>query len=404
MLFLATLLHDVGKAIGGKDHSRRGAAMARVILTRLGLAQHDVDEACHLILHHLAMYLVAVRRDIEDSATIEEFSRQVHGKEGLRDLYLLTVADLSTTAPTSMTPWKARMLDELFFATDTRLAGRSGSSPALLSRVCDEVKKHWGEREHRDFLDEFLRTMPERYLRSNAPAAIAAHAQVALDAQRGPVSVALVPSRHPDVAELCVVAGGQTTGAGLCVVAGDRPGLLAAITAALVASKLEVHAAEVHSRTLPDGRVQAVDLFWAWDRTDGAEGVSNALPKLANDLRQVITGQIAPRDLLARRKTSRWSERPLPSVTTEVVIDDRASPGHTVIEVLTKDRPGLLFTLAQALYELGLTITVAKINTEGSRVADVFYVTETDGRKLDPGARTQEVRERLFNALRPTAS
>ena len=404
MVFLATLLHDVGKAIGGRDHSRRGAEMAEVILARLGLSQEDIDEASHLILHHLAMYLVAVRRDIEDVATIEEFARQVHGREGLRDLYLLTVADLSTTAPTSMTPWKARMLDELFFASDSWFADRSAYAPLLRSRVREQVQKHWDSDDNREFLDEFLNTMPERYLRSNAPAAIAAHARVALRAHGGPVSVALVPSRHPDVAELCVVSGGQVNGAGLCVVAGDRPGLLAAIAAALVASKLEVHAAEVHSRTLPDGSVQAVDLFWAWDRRDGAEGVSNALPKLERDLQKVVSGEVTPLDLVARRNSSRWSERPLPSVSTEVVIDDRASPGHTVIEVLTKDRAGLLFTLAQVLYELGLTITVAKINTEGSRVADVFYVTETDGRKLDPGARTQEVRERLFNALRPAAS
>ena len=41
---------------------------------------------------------------------------------------------------------------------------------------------------------------------------------------------------------------------------------------------------------------------------------------------------------------------------------------------------------------LGLSIAVAKINTEGNRVADVFYVTEVDGKKLDGEGRTSEVR------------
>ncbi len=59
VLFLATLLHDVGKAIGGKDHSRRGPDMARAILGRLGLPPEDVEEGCHLILQHLLMYHVA---------------------------------------------------------------------------------------------------------------------------------------------------------------------------------------------------------------------------------------------------------------------------------------------------------------------------------------------------------
>src|SRR5262249_804038 len=62
MLFFATLLHDVGKAIGGTEHSIRGADMAHPILTRLGFSRDDVEEACHLIRKHLVMYHVATRR------------------------------------------------------------------------------------------------------------------------------------------------------------------------------------------------------------------------------------------------------------------------------------------------------------------------------------------------------
>jgi UTP:GlnB (protein PII) uridylyltransferase len=142
----------------------------------------------------------------------------------------------------------------------------------------------------------------------------------------------------------------------------------------------------------------AVDLFWVRS-PDGAEGARDALPKLQRDLEQVITGRIAPKELLKRKTVSRWSERPQPMVPTEVVIDHDASAEHSVIEVLTKDRPGLLFMLAQELHELGVSIGVAKISTEGSRVSDVFYVTEFDGRKLEAGARTRTVRESLLKLL-----
>src|SRR5262249_50142057 len=113
-----------------------------------------------------------------------------------------------------------------------------------------------------------------------------------------------------------------------------------------------------------------------------------------------ITGAVAPRDLAKRPSSSPWSERPAPSVATHVSVDNRVSSRHTVIEVVTKDRPGLLFALAQAFHTLGLTIAVAKIDTDGNRVAAVFYATETDGSKLEPGARTTEVREGLLAALR----
>jgi [protein-PII] uridylyltransferase len=246
--------------------------------------------------------------------------------------------------------------------------------------------------------------MPERYLLSNAPAAIAAHAELARLHDGKRVSVALIPSsRHHEVA------------AEICVIATDRPGLLAAITSAIAASRLEVHAAQIHSRLLSglspapsppppasEGDpqpLQAVDLFWVRDRGEGIEGVARALPKLERDLNAVLLGEVDPRELASKRAQSASRGRATPPVRTQVSVDDRASPRHTVIEVLTRDRPGLLFTIADALYRLGLTIVVAKINTEGTRVADVFYVSEASGEKIAPGKRSLAVQEHLLAVL-----
>jgi [protein-PII] uridylyltransferase len=325
----------------------------------------------------------------------------VHGREGLRELYLLTVADLSTTSPTSMTKWKARMLDELFIAADRVLSGTDTSDAERLSRVRTEVRASASAELDAAFLDEYVNTMPERYLLSNTPKEIAAHAEVALRARRSPVTAALVPSRHPDVAELCVVVGDKSPEPGLFVVTKDRPGLLAAITAAIAANGFEVHAAEIHSRALPGGGVQAVDLFFIRGQLAGGRGVEQALPKLENDLRRVLGGEVTPRELAKRQSSSRWSERPSPTVTTEVVIDNRASSRYTVIEVLTKDRPGVLFALAEALHQLGSSIAIAKINTEGTKVVDVFYVTTEEGTKLDVEA-AEKTRQGLLTALTPS--
>jgi len=406
VLFFATLLHDVGKAIGGTDHSQRGADMARPILARLGFGPEDIDEACHLIRKHLLMYHVATRRDIDDPAAVAEFAREVHGREGLRDLYLLTVADLSTTSPTSMTSWKARMLDELYLATDAALAAHEGdgdrrqqpgavdSADARWARAVADVARASDampddasatRADRRAFLETYLASMPERYVLANAPAAIAAHAELARRYQGETVAVDLVPSRHPEAAEVCVVAT-------------DRPGLLAAITAALAASRLEVHGAQIHSRAVASG-VQAVDLFWVRDRGEGLEGVARALPKLARDIRAALSGDAQAAELAKNRGGGALRERSSPRVKLEVSIDDRASPDHTVIEILARDRPGLLFALSDALYRLGLSIAVAKINTEGTRVADVFYVSDADGGKVATGKRTSEVRRTLVEVL-----
>ncbi|MFO0680128.1 MAG: [protein-PII] uridylyltransferase [Polyangiaceae bacterium] len=395
-LFLATLLHDVGKgypdASGSrKNHSQSGAELCERILPRLGLGADDVRSVRALVQQHLAMYHVATRRDLDDPATIEEFSRLVEDREGLRNLYLLTVADISTTSPTAMTTWKARMLDELYFATDAHLAGKSeeGRRDERIARLLGATRAAW--QGPPEFLEAFVASMPDRYLLANAPEAIVAHAGAALDRGDAKVHVALAPSRHAEVTELCVVAE-------------DTPGLLARIAAALTANRLEVLGAEVYSRTgaTKDGvrREEAVDLFWVRDRIDAERGVAGNMPRLSKDLSDVCEKRVDPAELLRARVGggSQWRERPSPPVPTEVVIDDRASPRHTVVEVFAKDRPGLLHRLATALHELGLSIVLSKINTEGAKVADVFYVHELDGSKVAPGDRHKTIRETLLRA------
>ncbi len=404
-LFLATLLHDVGKgypdATGSrKNHSASGAELCDVILPRLGLVPEDVTEARELVRQHLGMYHAATRRDIDDPATIEEFARLVRGREGLRDLYLLTVADITTTSPTAMTTWKARMLDELYFATDGYLAGKTdhGADEERLARIWEAAAAMWGGASATaaelaaspQFFHEFVGSMPERYLLANGAESIVAHARVALARGAAPVHAAIVPSRHPEFAELCVVAA-------------DRPGLLARIAAALTAGRLEVLGAQVYSRPIDaeHGNLEAVDVFWVRDRVDGAAGVERAMPRLLRDLADVCSGAVEPEALLRERtgSTSPWRERPSPAVSTEIAIDDRASPRHTVVEVFAKDRPGLLYTLAHAFHELGLSIALSKINTEGTKVADVFYVNELDGAKVKPSERFKAIREALTLAV-----
>ncbi|MBI4955493.1 MAG: HD domain-containing protein [Myxococcales bacterium] len=424
VLFFATLLHDVGKAIGGRDHSERGAEMVRGILPRLGFAPDDVEDVAWLVHHHLRMYHVATRRDLDDRSTVAELVADIGSREALRELYLLTVADLSTTSPTSMTSWKARMLDELWLAADQALSERSAAAaeaaphagsgadagapdparvPAVTALAAQQATRL--ERAHaavleasaalappgeadarRAFVVPYLESMPERYLLRHAPESVAAHAELARRSLADPFGLTRVASRQLAAAELCVVAP-------------DRPGLLAAITAAFSGSRLEVHAAEVHSRrTAPSGSagapaVQAVDLFWVRHAVEGVAGVDRGLAKVRADLGAVLSGSATTRAVA--RLSRPGLRRPARDVATQVVVDHRASPEHSVIEVVARDRPGLLFTLANALHQAGLSIAVAKINTEGARVIDVFYVTSADGGKLAPGEPSERVRQLL---------
>ncbi len=392
VLFFAALLHDVGKAIGRRDHSERGAEVARIILARLGFGEEDTAAVCRLILHHLTMYLTATRRDLDDPATAEELAEVVGDREGLRNLYLLTVADLSTTSPTSMTSWKARMLDELFVLTMRHF--REGHRP---ERAAEERQREVLDAVHdpdeRREVEAFLHAMPSRYALGNPPADVLAHAAV--------LRRHLAEGRHATVA--CIEHRAEDPGGveQLCVVAEDRHGLLANIAAVLTASRLLVHAAQIYSGVVDRSEGPqhvAVDLFWVEHVGGGA--VAPRLPRIESDLEDVLAGRRAASALASPAARPRRREREGPRVATKVIVDNRASPRHSVVEVFTRDRPGLLYQLARVIAERGLSIALAKISTEGSRVVDVFYVADDTGNKLD-GDRAEALRSALEEALGP---
>jgi [protein-PII] uridylyltransferase len=84
---------------------------------------------------------------------------------------------------------------------------------------------------------------------------------------------------------------------------------------------------------------------------------------------------------------------------TRVEFDNFVSDTHTVIDVRTQDRPGLLYLIASTLSSLGLDLSLAKIATEADQVMDVFYITEADGQKVQAEDRMAEIRGALERAI-----
>jgi [protein-PII] uridylyltransferase len=352
---------------------------------------HDIPEIQHLVLKHLRMYHVATRRDIDDPQTIDNFSREVRGHVGLRELYLLTVADVGTTSPTALSSWKARMLDDLYVATSARLQGvdkKLGEGRA--DEVRAEVTQLVQGTVDSDFTQRFLHAMPPRYLHANLPEHIERHLKLAAAARDRSFELAVVDQDDPYVE--------------LAFVGDDRPGLLATITAALAAARLKVVGAQVYSYSCQGNEAhattkRALDVFWV--RSNGnSRGLNNALNRAKAHIESILRGEITGDELvLGRLANSSGLQRPTPSVRTAVFVDNRSGSNHTVLEIITLDRPGLLFALSSALQRERLTISLAKINTEGNQVADVFYVADASGAKITDVKRVQEIKDRILTTL-----
>jgi [protein-PII] uridylyltransferase len=123
--------------------------------------------------------------------------------------------------------------------------------------------------------------------------------------------------------------------------------------------------------------------------------------KFRSTLNDVLEGRLDVARLVENSQRSSFLQRHAPKVSTVVQLDNEASDHFTIVEVFTEDRIGVLFRITYALHQLGLSIHVAKISTNVDQVADIFYVTDENGKKLPEPDRLEEIRLSLYQILAP---
>ncbi len=236
-----------------------------------------------------------------------------------------------------------------------------------------------------DYVREFAESMPRAYQMSTDGETLAEHAGVAL-------------RREDRTAHVELLRPSQNAPSTLCVVADDRPGLLATISAAFVLSDIDVIDAAAHTRRTSGGRAEAVDVFWVRPTTAPKEPVTPAqIVEVEATLVQLLEGRLDRRS--ARERTSLVPLRV--SETTVRFLESEAGDLST-LEVETDDRSGLLLSLAQALFEQSVQIVQSEVKTVEQRVFDRFHITELDGKPIGAGRRL-EIQVAVLSAIQPVA-
>ncbi|MCU1279775.1 MAG: [protein-PII] uridylyltransferase, partial [bacterium] len=391
-LYLGTLLHDVGKPLG-KGHSETGAKLAIAIATRFGLSEADVAQTEFLVRKHLLLSHLSQRRDLNDVAMLANLAQELNDEETLRELYLLTVADMSMVAPGNLTEWKEQLLRELYVRTMAcyRRGGDLGGphdseQTVLVARRKKRVAELIGEPE--ETLLDWFASLPDRYVTLTPPRAMVRDLQLSRR-RKGPVAVEVVHRPRKAVSDVTVAAD-------------DAPGLLSKITGVLVAHRIDVLQAHINTRVAVSARgraVEALDTFTTRDRYGRAITDAARWKRVEDDLARVLGGGATVEEVIAeRRDKSSLPERVVPKVRTEIKVDNQVSNDFSVIDVYTLDRLGVLYTITRTLADLELDIHLSKVATEAHRVADVFYVRERSGGKHDDH-RVDYVRLALGEAL-----
>jgi [protein-PII] uridylyltransferase len=391
LIFLALLLHDIGKG-QGHDHHERGATLTSGVCRRLGLDRDQTDMVVFLVRNHLLMSQVAQKGDLEDESIVADFARKVGSIERLKALYLLTFADMRAVAPSVYTNWRDMLLSQLYMKALKLLehGHRETVEPARrLAVVKAEVKERLAQagaepREIKSFLDE----MPARYFFTVAQADIPLH----FDLMRSLGESTLV-TRHRHFRELEFSE--------FLVATRDRPGLFSMIAGVLTANNLNILSARITTRA----NGVALDMFRVSHQ--GPSGLialdDERWLRVEHDLERVIKGEQDIAELVASAHHVKIArEKFVRRVPTEVTLDNRTSGQYTVLDVFTQDRVGLLFAITHTLFTLGLLIHLARISTNADQALDVFYVSDRKGHKITDPERIREIREKLVASLEET--
>lgn len=360
-LYLAMLLHDTGKGKG--DQQIEGAKQARAAALRLGLLEDEAELVAWLVGNHLEMSDTAQRRDISDPQTIAKFTERVGNLERLRLLLILTVADIRAVGPGVWNGWKGQLLRDLYYATEAALRGGRTDEHSVRNQLAERA-----EAARRLLADSIgptpqLAAIEAAYWTSFPPETQARHA----------AALAHAGANQPIVVGSNVDVERSTTE--ILVSAPDRPGLFADLCGTLSAAGANIVAAHLYE----SGEARILDVFEVQDARGQPLGSDHphALERILADLRAAAAGGEGVKKPGKAPAASRRHAAFIISPT--ILIDRTASTDSTVIEVSGRDRPGLLYDIARALADAGLSIRSAHVGAYGERVHDVFYVEQLAG-------------------------
>ncbi|WP_374377268.1 [protein-PII] uridylyltransferase [Dongia sp.] len=383
VLYLAVLLHDIAKGRAG-DHSLLGGDVAEKLCPRLGLSAEETEQVAWLVRYHLLMSNTAFRRDIDDPKTIADFVDLVQSPERLRLLLVLTVADIRAVGPKTWNGWKAQLLRELYTrAQNHMMGGLNTAEEDRATSVIGLLKKELPDWSAEDIEAHAARGHSAYWL-AFPPAALGRHARLirASESDQRPLSVEFNVDRWRSMTEVTIYTA-------------DRQGLFSQLAGAMALCGANIVDARIV--TLRNGK--ALDTFFVQDGEAGPFDRPARLAKLTATITRVLE---APESTLAQLNDLpplvNPAARTFP-VIPRVLIDNKASATHTVVEVNGRDRRGLLYYLTATLTKLNLQISSAKVSTFGHRAVDVFYVKDQFGLKVESEARLKALHSTMMAVL-----
>ncbi|MFQ5469581.1 MAG: [protein-PII] uridylyltransferase [Gammaproteobacteria bacterium] len=384
ILHFAALFHDIAKGRGG-NHSELGAEDALIFCHHHGLSQYDSHFISWLVKNHLLMSMTAQKQDISDPGVISTFASVVRDQIHLDCLYLLTVADMRATNPKLWNNWKDSLLIELYESTKRALR-RGLENPIDKHELINETRNQAYkilETDHpenkalsKTNIDSFWKNIDDSYFLRHSADEIAWHIYAIKSIKDNKLPLVLIREET------------ERGGTEIFIYTHDKEYLFA--TAVLVLDQLNLNIQDARIITTKEGFT--LDTFFVLDTSGRVISDPLRIQEIQSTLTRAISSEQLNISRVNRRQTRRVKHFPMKTDVSFSVDEDSE---HTVMEINTCDRPGLLANIGRALIECDVRIQNAKIATLGARVEDIFYITGKDYQNIT----NESVLEKLRGAI-----
>lgn len=407
LVYVALLLHDIGKAEGIRGHAEAGERLAGPMLERLGIEPESRELVLFVIKNHLAMARFWQKRDVDDPTTAAAFADLVGEADRLRALYVHTFCDSRGTSKELWNSYKDTLHTKLYRVTMDRLEQGGAAVEAK-----EEAKKHMTQQEiiakrlpgiGDEEIAAHFNLLPDRYFIHTDTADVALHVQMVHRLLHSIANADSVSSLRPIVEWRDDLNRSLTV---VDVVTWDRAGLFYKLAGAFSVAGLNILGAKVISRS----DHIAIDTFYVVEPARGAVQSGAAQETFIRSIEaSLVSNKDLYPDIVAQAKRLAATRYLNPnsqevlhsSFPPTVEVYHELSMHRTIVEVQARDQLGLLYRLAKTISDHGFDITFARIGTERGVAIDTFYIESDTHEPVDNPDRLRVLRDALTEVIAP---
>jgi len=383
LLFLAALLHDIGKGYG-EDHCVRGPQMIPVILARLGFPKKSVRIVASLVQHHLLLPRVAQRRDLREEKTCVQVAQAIQDRQLLKMLFILSFADSFATGPMARSDWKILLLAELFHKVQRILERGILATPDAtqkIDRKRDRIREILMQDFEQEKVSRLIDQTSSRYILNTSLSDMVLQFTMALNL-----------GEQQNVWQLEKRTGHSVTR--VIQVTYDKPGLFSKMAGAFTLNNMKILSANIF--TLKNGL--AFDTYEVTNPPDDYHETEK-WARAQKDFLQALDDHLQLDRLIQEKRDAKMQAAYGRQIGKKVVVNNEESDFFTILEIRSGARLGLLYDLACVIFAMDLDIRTAKINSDGEKMTGVFYVRDSGGEKIYEPDDIEDVRGRLMAVL-----